>query len=389
MNAGGILMPVLLAWLRMLLVLVPAVITALATDIPSYSEYVALVLIGLLVIRIGMFKPEWLPLLLPVELLGFGLLASLYEGLLYTALFSGMLAGTMHLRSRRSQGLVSLLSLAVLIATVGSRSVNVQLSAILFWSAFAALLAAYAAVIRKLEQTDGELDKLAGSREKVEASRRQTLDYARQVERHAQTEERGRIARELHDDLGHRMIRLKMMSEAVLQLFEHDPDRAKDLSMQIRDQLEDSMENMRRTVRKLKPAEEGGRRYALDRLIEDAARDLHIEVSFTVSGRPEPLYPSLEFVLYRNAQEAITNAVRHGHASAVAIELAYYDREVRMTVANDGMTAPGRIRQGMGLRGMEERIALLGGRLDITQEDAFRIVTIIPIRDTAGAAEGS
>ncbi len=374
-------MPVPLVWLRMLLVLAPAVITALAADIPSYSEYVAALLLGLIVIRVGMLKPAWLPFLLPVELLGYGLLASVYGGLLYCAVYSVMLAGTLHLRDRRGQGLITLLSLVVLVAAVSNQPEIVQISAILFWFAAAALLSAYAAAVIRLDQTRLELERLAGNREKVEASRRETLDYARQVERHAQAEERGRIARELHDDLGHRMIRLKMMSEAVLHLFEHDPGRARALTEQIRNQLEDSMENMRRTVRKLQPSEENGRQYALDRLIDDAARDLHIEVSFTITGRPEPLYPSLEFVLYRNAQEAITNAVRHGHAAAVAVELAFAGREVRLTVSNDGSLPPGPIRQGMGLRGMEERIALLGGRLEIAQEDGFRIMTAIPIRD--------
>ncbi len=381
-------MPVPLVWLRMLLVLAPAVITALAADIPSYSEYVAAILLGLIVVRVGMFKPAWLPILLPIELLGFGLLASVYDGLLYCAVYSAMLAGTLYLRDRLSQGLILLLSLGVLIAAVANQPETVRISAVLFWFAAAALLAAYAAVARRLEQTGRELEKLAGSREKVEASRRQTLDYARQVERHAQAEERSRIARELHDDLGHRMIRLKMMSEAVLHLFEHDPNRARELTEQIRNQLEDSMENMRRTVRKLQPVEESGRQYALDRLIDDAARDLHIDVSFTITGRPEPLYPSLEFVLYRNAQEAITNAVRHGQAAAVAVELAFADREVRLTVTNDGSLPPSPIRQGIGLRGMEERVALLGGRLEIEQEGSFRIMTAIPIRDAAGAAEG-
>jgi len=379
----------LLAWLRMLLVLVPAVATALAADIPSYSEYVACILSGLLLIRIGTFKPSWLPVLLPVELIGFGLLAHTYGGLLYFAVYSGMLAGTLQLQDRRGQAMIGLLSLTVLAAAIGNQAPSVQAAAILIWFTAAALLAAYAVTRSELVQANARIQAMAGRREELEASRRHTIDYARQVEQHAQSEERSRIARELHDDLGHRMIRLKMMSEAALQLFEHDPQKAKAISAQIRDQLEDSMDNMRRTVRKLKPPEaDTARQYALDRLIEDAARDLDIEVGFTVTGRPEPLYPSLEYVLYRNAQEAITNAVRHGQAASVSVELAYLEREIRMTIANDGSLPQGNIRQGLGLRGMEERLGLLGGRLAIEHADQFRIVAVIPLRDAASAAEG-
>jgi len=377
----------LLAWLRMLLVLAPAVATALAADIPSYAEYVAFVLAGLLLIRIGTLHPSWLPVLLPAELIGFGLLAHAYGGLLYFAVYSGMLAGTLQLRDRRGQTIVGLLSLAALVAATGNQPGSVQATAILFWFTAAALLGAYAVMRRKLEQANARVQAMAGSREKLEASRRHTIDYARQVEQHAQAEERSRIARELHDDLGHRMIRLKMMSEAVLHLFDRDPQKARALSEQIRDQLEDSMDNMRRTVRKLKPPEADiARRYALDRLIEDAARDLGLAVGFTVTGRPEPLYPSVEYVLYRNAQEAITNAVRHGRAASVSIELAYRAGEIRMTIENDGALPAGGIRSGLGLRGMEERLGLLGGRLEIEQADRFRIVTVIPIQ--GNAAEG-
>jgi signal transduction histidine kinase len=209
------------------------------------------------------------------------------------------------------------------------------------------------------------------------------LDYAMQVEDYAQAEERGRIAKEIHDDLGHRLIRLKMMMEAVLQLLDREPDRARAMLEQIRGQLEESMDNMRRTVRKLKPPEVGGARtYALDRLIEEAGRDLRIGIQFQVTGRPAPLYPSVEYVLYRNVQEAITNAVRHGGATAVEVELDFRTDAVVMSVANDGALPQSDVRYGLGMRGMQERIELLGGRLLIGSKGRFSVTTILPFLES-------
>jgi signal transduction histidine kinase len=205
-------------------------------------------------------------------------------------------------------------------------------------------------------------------------------DYASQVEYNAQIEERNRIAKDIHDDLGHRLIRVKMMSEAALHLFDADASKARRTVEQIRDQLQDSMELMRRTVRKLAAdGEKDARRYALDRLVEESAAALGITVSFRVTGNPRPLYPSMELILFKNAQEAITNAVRHGKATAVTVDLEFLAASVALTIANNGCLPSEPLEAGLGIKGMKERIALIWGRLEWQKSDRFSVTTTLPL----------
>jgi two-component system NarL family sensor kinase len=376
-------MNLLPAWIRHLLILLPAVATLYVEDIPSAAEYIASILLGLLLVRIIELRPSWSLLLIPVEIAWFGWIAHSNGGLLFLLLYSSLLA--VFIRIRRTEMIAAFVVLiGIVLNLVIAKEGAVTLWMVnLTWLTLTALLTVIHGTEQKQGKIEGLYDELSRSHEELQQARRRMLDYAMQVEDYAQAEERGRIAKEIHDDLGHRLIRLKMMMEAVLQLLDREPDRARAMLEQIRGQLEESMDNMRRTVRKLKPPEVGGARtYALDRLIEEAGRDLRIGVQFQVTGRPAPLYPSVEYVLYRNVQEAITNAVRHGGATAVEVELDFRTDAVVMSVANDGALPQSDVRYGLGMRGMQERIEMLGGRLLIGSEGRFSVTTILPFLES-------
>lgn len=300
--------------------------------------------------------------------------------MLFLLLFSTLIAAFRSPVSKTVRQLLVAAGAAALAAGLHDRELDLIAAIICLWAVTAALLQAMNLFESKHHRVEDLYDALSQSHEELEAARRRLLDYAAQVERHAQAEERSRIARDIHDDLGHRLIRVKMMSEAVLHLFDAHSERARDIVRQMRDQLQDSMELMRRTVRRL----EGGsgseaRRYALDRLVAGASADMGIAVSFDIHGMPRPLYPSLELILFKNAQEAITNAVRHGQASAVKVDLAFAADSVSLTVSNNGTLPREPVEWGLGMRGMKERIALLGGKLDWSCVGVFAITTTLPL----------
>ncbi len=144
------------------------------------------------------------------------------------------------------------------------------------------------------------------------------------------------------------------------------------------------MDNMRRTVRKLTPAtQEGTRRYSLTRLITDAGQSMGIEVQMEIQGLAQPLYPSMEIVLYRNAQEAITNAVRHGGATKVRITLLFSRKSVRMSVANNGDLPSGEAASGLGMLGMKERAGMLGGKIEVECKAQYEVITELPLQFAA------
>lgn len=220
-------------------------------------------------------------------------------------------------------------------------------------------------------------DELRRKHYELEEARNRIADYAAKVEHLAQTEERNRIARDIHDELGHRLVRLKMMMDAACAVIPARPEKGFELVVEVRDQLADSMNILRNTVRNMKP-DEANRPYSLAALIEELGNTNGIELSFDTEGMPYPLYPSEEIVLYRNAQEAVTNAIRHGSADRFRIGIRYEQRTVTMTVSNNGAVPATISHKGLGLSGMEERIKLLGGSLEIGLAPEFTVTTVIP-----------
>ncbi|KIL36197.1 hypothetical protein SD71_09615 [Cohnella kolymensis] len=378
----------LLGWIQHLLILLPAIATMYVTEIKSPAVYVGYILLALLVVRIAELMPNASYLLLPLEMIGFGWLGSYYGGLLFFLVYAALISAFMHFRQIPALAVMALISLVAVNVIAPEQDIRSLWIVNLIWLALTLMLSAMYISERKKEDLEAVYEAASLRNERLLEERGRIQEFAQTVEDYAQVEERGRIATELHDDLGHRLIRVKMMTEAVLQLLDREPDKARQMLEQVRGQMEESMNNMRSTVRKLKPPEESSqRRYALHRLIEDAGRDLQIEVKLEMTGRPVPLYPSVEYVLYRNAQEAITNAVRHGAATAVNIELCFEPHSVRMSVANNG-TIPAESAYGLGLRGMEERITMLGGKLLLSSEPCFSITTIIPYQVESRRAAG-
>ncbi|ETT50013.1 sensor histidine kinase [Paenibacillus sp. FSL P4-0338] len=228
-------------------------------------------------------------------------------------------------------------------------------------------------------------DELRKKHFELEEARARLLQFTSHIEVAAQADERVRIARQLHDDIGHRLIRVKMMTEAAIHTLPAAPESGLQMMNQIRDQLSGSMDDMRTALKRINhtPQLEGA--HALDRLLEEVGRDTGIATTYTVQGIPYPLYPSLQVVLYTNAREAITNALRHGQASSVWVEVTYTEHEVRMETGNNGKLPEadplGRLpgSSGMGLTGMSERCAMLGGTLELRLQPQFTVITRLPV----------
>lgn len=228
-------------------------------------------------------------------------------------------------------------------------------------------------------------DELRKKHFELDEARSRLLEFSAQVEDAAQSKERTRIARQLHDDIGHRLIRIKMMMEAALQTLPISPESGMQMMELIRDQLSASMDDMRSAVKRINhtPKLEGA--YALDRLLEETGRDTGIETSYHVQGIPYPLYPSIQVILYKNAREAITNALRHGKATAIWINIDYRFAEIIMEVGNNGVLPEGNKltkfleSSGEGMKGMAERTQLIGGELELSREPHFSVITRLPI----------
>jgi ligand-binding sensor domain-containing protein/signal transduction histidine kinase len=182
--------------------------------------------------------------------------------------------------------------------------------------------------------------------------------------------ERNRIAREVHDTLAQGFAGISVQLEASKQMLLDSPAQAEEHLDQANILARSCLEEVRQFVWNLRhqaPGEAG-----LASRLTDLARNIAREVpfQFKTSGTPKKLSETLEYSLLRIGQEAILNAVKHGHASRIEVELLFEPRQVRMRVKDDGSGFDPDGKQaagqgGFGLLGMRERAGQVGGRLHV------------------------
>jgi signal transduction histidine kinase len=192
--------------------------------------------------------------------------------------------------------------------------------------------------------------------------------------------ERSRLSRELHDETG------QALASIMLGLKTLEPQVGEEALVQLRELVASALGNVRRLTVELRPPalDDFGLGAALERLAtvlsERSALDVQLNVS--CSGLPA----AHETAIYRIVQEALTNIIKHAEAQTVSIVIAATDGSVRVVVEDDGIGfAVEGVRDGaLGLVGMRERVALLGGRLDV-QSAAGRGTTIMGELPLAGS----
>ena len=208
-------------------------------------------------------------------------------------------------------------------------------------------------------------------------------------------EERGRIARELHDVVAHHMSVVSVHTGLARFVFDTDPKTARAALDTIDATGSEALEELRRMLVMLRADDEGGPREpmpGLARLDEMAERVRAggVPVTVIVEGTPRPLAPGVDLCAYRVVQEALTNVLRHAFGARAEIRLIYAPSQVTVSVTDDGQgVLSDRVRAdgGHGLIGMRERAKLYGGQIDIGPQDrggfAVRLTLPTSVRTTA------
>ncbi|CAH8717182.1 hybrid sensor histidine kinase/response regulator transcription factor [Paenibacillus thiaminolyticus] len=191
--------------------------------------------------------------------------------------------------------------------------------------------------------------------------------YAEQVERLTLQEERSRVAAELHDAIGHAHVSLVMGLETVQSAIARDPGQAQQRLASLLEHARASFGSIRSHIHGLAPAEGEELAESLSRITEQLQENTGIAGTFAVEGERLTVPSSHRLLLIRCAQEAITNAVKHGHARQVDCLLTYTKDEVAVLVRDDGQGAE-QLEPGFGLSSMRERLQAYGGSLDICSE---------------------
>jgi signal transduction histidine kinase len=199
------------------------------------------------------------------------------------------------------------------------------------------------------------------ARQQLQQANQQLAEYAEQVEQLATMRERNRLAREVHDTLGHYLTVINVQLEVVTKLIDSNPVRAKEAATKAKQLASEGLNEVRRSVAALRPTplEDKPLSEAIRALIE-TSRDAGLMVTFEQTGSAHALSPEIETVLYRATQESLTNIRKHAHASAANVRLAYDANAVSVRVRDNGLGRKGG-EDNVGLSALRERAAALNG----------------------------
>jgi len=221
-------------------------------------------------------------------------------------------------------------------------------------------------VVAVAEAFDAMLDRL-------ETERRESARRALS----AQEGERLRVARELHDEVGQTLTAVALRAERAAA-GSPDGDRAYD---EIAATLQQSLDEVRRIARELRPEalDDLGLVNALIALCSRVERQGELRIEHDLPGHLPPLGPEADLVVYRIAQEALTNALRHARASRVDVTLAARGERVVLTVRDDGRGLPDPLGPTVGLAGMRERALLVDAELDVRSEPGAGVTVTLAV----------
>ena len=207
---------------------------------------------------------------------------------------------------------------------------------------------------------------------------RELNSYLALSEKIAEDRERKRIAREIHDTLGHALTGISAGIDAVKVLVDIDTNRAKEQLNNVSVVVRDGIRDVRGSLNKMRPGalENNTLKEALIKIIREYEAISNLEIHLRYEWDNIDLDIAKEDIVFRVIQESITNSVRHGHAKTIWIELLEEESYV-MTIQDDGIGFD-ELHYGYGLKQMQERLMIIGGSVRFENRDGFYTHIKIP-----------
>ena len=205
----------------------------------------------------------------------------------------------------------------------------------------------------------------------LEISNAKLRKYAFATERLAQSQERNRIARELHDTLAHTLSSVAVQLEAVKALFDVNGDEAKSLLAKSLENTRNGLKETRRTLKDLRSSEleTFGLTRAITNVLLSAKERAGFNVTTAISEEMDSLPDEINHCLFRVVQEAVENIVRHSNAKNVSLKLFPQKNEVHLQIFDDGVGINKNVidlKDNFGIQGMQERVEALDGSFSLS-----------------------
>lgn len=197
--------------------------------------------------------------------------------------------------------------------------------------------------------------------------------YATTLEQLSVSRERNRMARELHDTLAHTLSAVAVQLEAIDVLWDSDPTKARETLTLSKDLTRNGLTEARRALKALRasPLEDLGLVLAVQHLAQMNAERAGLQLSLQTAETLGELHPTIQQTIYRIAEEAMNNVVRHANATALGVLLGYDGSQLKLLVMDngEGFDLNKAAQNGhYGLVGMQERAALCGGQLNVQSQ---------------------
>lgn len=236
-------------------------------------------------------------------------------------------------------------------------------------------------LIRSSQERGRLINKLQAAQQELEAAHQRDAELA-------VLRERERLARDLHDSLGHALVAISVQLEAIQRLYPVDAQAASDQIDQLKALTRGSMEELRRSLAGLRAPGLGDR--SLSQAIAEVCTAYQVRTAQELTIQIDPCADSLSPVLaetcWRVVEETLTNIERHAQARHVQVRLFCQKHQLQLIVQDDGIGLPPDAENQpdhFGLRGMRERVAGLGGTLALENQDGLLVRVVIPLY-TAG-----
>ena len=208
-------------------------------------------------------------------------------------------------------------------------------------------------------------------------------NYAALSEYIAKDRERKRIARDIHDSVGHALTGIAAGIDATLVLIDINKDEAKNQLEKIQIAVKQGIKDVRKALNRIRPGALNNYtlKESLKKMLKEYADISRIKIDFSYHWGSADFEKTTEDVVFRIIEESITNSLRHGHASQVSIACTKPEQNTYQMVIKDNGLGAKKIIPGYGITQMKERVAIINGKISFNGQNGFKIVVDIPVED--------
>jgi len=225
--------------------------------------------------------------------------------------------------------------------------------------------ASFAHATAQAEDARKESQKLL---EELQQAHLQLQEYSAQAEQLAVAQERNRMAREMHDTVGHRLTVASVQLEGARRLLNTNPEKAEAMVATVQEQVRGALNELRQTVATLREPLEADipLELSLNRLVENFENATGLPVHLLLPDAFPPLSGAHRLAMYRTVQESLTNIHRHARASQAWVQIECQAGQITLRISDDGEGLTQARSEGFGLRGLQERASHLSGQFTVS-----------------------